>query len=366
MNSKRDWIGLSMAAGLGPAGFWQLLHRFGSPSAVLDAGYQEIKHVQGLRTAQISGLADSEALRARAELELSNLAKLEATALTGDDPAYPELLRNCTNPPPVLYIQGHASSLNKVAVAVVGSRAATGYGRRTAFAMGRGLALNQVSVVSGLAAGIDAEAHGGALNGGGVTIGVLGCGLDVIYPRTNRKLYAEVAEKGALVTEYCLGTKPEGFRFPARNRIIAGMCRAVVVVEAAKKSGSLITVQFALEEGREVFAVPGQVDSVKSGGTHWLLQQGATLAVGAEDVLAALGNDGVGSRCEAPAGLPEPQLDEETARLFAIIDSYPVKRDELIEKTGISAAMISEQLLLLELEGLIEILPGDQVRRTVP
>jgi DNA processing protein len=218
-------------------------------------------------------------------------------------------------------------------------------------------------VVSGLATGIDTEAHCGCLDGQGKTIAVLGCGLDVVYPRSNKTLYSQIAEQGVLVSEYALGTRPEGFRFPARNRIIAGLCHGVVVVEAARKSGSLITVQHALEEGREVFAVPGQIDSAKSNGTHWLLQQGASLAVSAADIIDSLGlgsnepaivGDGPGSVVE---------LEAETAALFGLIDQYPIQRNVLVERSGMSPAKISEHLLLLELEGLIEILRGDQIRR---
>jgi len=363
MNTIRDWIGLSMASGLGPAGFWHLVNSFGSPTSVLDLGYKDISQVSGLREAQLKGVRETGKLREAASYELEKLSCSEGQAVILDDPCYPELLRKCVNPPPVLYIKGKKECLNTIAVAIVGSRAATGYGRRTAFRLGRDLATSRITVVSGLAAGVDAEAHAGCLDGLGETIGVLGCGLDVVYPRTNKNLYGKVAECGALVTEYCLGTKPEGFRFPARNRIIAGLCYGVVVVEAAKKSGSLITVQHALDEGRDVFAVPGQVDSAKSNGTHWLLQQGASLVVSAADIVDSLGLDNSGPAVGVESQEAEVQLDPETGDLFALIDHYPKQRNELIERSGITPAKISEHILLLELEGLIEILPGDQIRR---
>lgn len=363
MNTIRDWIGLSMASGLGPAGFWHLVKSVGSPTSVLDLAYKDIRQVCSLRDTQLQGLREAGKLREAASNELEKLRCSQGEAVIPDDPCYPELLRKCVNPPPVLYIKGNKQCLNTIAVAIVGSRSATSYGRRTAFRLGRDLARSRITVVSGLATGIDAEAHAGCLDGLGETIGVLGCGLDVVYPRTNKNLYGKVAECGALVTEYCLGTKPEGFRFPARNRIIAGLCYGVVVVEAAKKSGSLITVQHALDEGRDVFAVPGQVDSAKSNGTHWLLQQGASLVVSAADIVDSLGLDNRGLAVGVEPQGAEVQLDPETGALFAVIDHYPKQRNELIECSGMTPAKISEHLLLLELEGLIEILPGDQIRR---
>ena len=361
-NTARDWISLTMAQGLGPSGFWRLVESVGSPGAVLDMGYDDLCRISGLRKGQLEGLRKTRRLREAADLELEKLDSMHALPVFFDDPGYPALLRKCVNPPPVLYVKGHKASLNSHAVAIVGSRAATGYGRRTAFNLGRDLAKNRITVVSGLATGIDTEAHCGCLDGQGRTIAVLGCGLDVVYPRSNKTLYSRVAAQGALVTEYSLGTRPEGFRFPARNRIIAGLCHGVVVVEAANKSGSLITVQHALDEGREVFAVPGQIDSAKSNGTHWLLQQGASVAVSAANIIESLG---LGSN--EPAIVSEGsgsgvELEAETAALFGLIDHYPIQRNDLVERSGMSPAKISKHLLLLELEGLIEILPGDQIR----
>jgi DNA processing protein len=222
-----------------------------------------------------------------------------------------------------------------------------------------------VTVVSGLALGIDAEAHLGALAGQGGTVAVLGCGLDVVYPRQNRGLYKQIGACGALVSEYPLGTGPEGFRFPARNRIIAGLCQGVVVVEAAKRSGSLITAQMALDCGREVFAVPGQVDSCKSEGTHWLLQQGAKLVQKVEDIVDELALPG--SKNDAAQNMTSHHdlhdIEPDALALLGHIESYPLMRDELLEKSGLAPARLSELLLLLELDGLIEVLPGDKLRK---
>ena len=264
----RDWIGLSFAHGIGPSTFFYLAKRFGSPTHVLDAPFSQLQKVPGLRPEHLNSLADTDRLRLQADTQLKELDKIGACPLICEDRSYPHQLRLIGQPPPVIYVYGKTELLAATAVAIVGSRAATSYGRRVSFKMGRDLALSRICVVSGLALGIDAETHAGCLSAERGTIGVLGCGLDVVYPRRNTNLFDRIKADGLLVSEYPLGTQPEGFRFPARNRIIVGLSRAVVVVEASKKSGSLITVQFGLEEGREIFAVPGQVDSMKSAGTE--------------------------------------------------------------------------------------------------
>ena len=250
-------------------------------------------------------------------------------------------------------------------VAIVGSRAATIYGRRTAYSLAGSLARFKVGVVSGLALGIDAEAHAGSLAAGGSTVAVLGCGLDVIYPQQNSDLYKKISEHGVLVSEYPLGTRPEGFRFPARNRIIAGLSQGVVIVEAAKRSGSLITAQLALDYGREVFAVPGQVDSHKSAGAHWLLQQGAKLVLRAEDIVEELPGRILSCEDEKVAGKRDKvsDLDPDAEQLLNHIEPYPQTRDQLMEHSGLSPARMSELLLFLELEELVEVLPGDKIKR---
>lgn len=360
----RDWVALSMASGIGPASFFALINRYGSPARVLEASASELKRVEVLKPQARADLARPDRLRERARAELRTLAKIGGSALMCGRSGYPELLLHTSQPPPVLYVLGKVELLDKPCIAIVGSRAATSYGRRVAHKIGKDLAQAGVCVVSGLALGVDGEAHGGALAAGGATAAVLGCGLDVVYPKTNRGYFEQIRSRGLLVSEYPLGTPPEPFRFPARNRIIAGLSRGVVVVEASKKSGSLITVQFGLEEGREIFAIPGQVDSAKSAGAHWLVQQGASLAVSADDILDQLSLQpdvpmAAGSKNDGRS----PQPASRSAALLAIIEPYPLQRNELLQKSKLSAAKLQEQLLLLELEGLIELLPGDRVRR---
>lgn len=361
----RDWVGLSFVHGVGCALFARLIKRYGSPTEVLNGAGAVRKELGSLRPGYLEELTKTEELRRRAERELEELAKIGGRALILDDPDYPRQLRHTTLPPPVLYLRGSGTLPGTDSVAIVGSRAATSYGRRVCRAMARELASFGVCVVSGLALGIDAEAHTGALEGLGSTVGVLGCGLDVVYPRTNRHLYERIAATGLLISEYPLATPPEGYHFPARNRIIAGLSKGIVVVEASKKSGSLITVQFALEEGREIFAVPGQVDSLKSAGTHWLVQQGASLAVSAADIVSQLAIE-YGDERRRPRGHSgsRPLLDPELEELLSIIEPYPQSRETLFQHSGYSAARFNEALLLLELEGLVAAAPGDMIYRS--
>ena len=362
-----DWLALSLVPGLGVSSFWRLLDRFTTPEKVLGAPKSEVQRVPGLRERHLVGLFSGEDYREVARTELRRLKAFGGFALTFGDADYPTLLRRLPDPPPVLFVAGRRDLLREKAVAVVGSRAATGYGRKIAFSLAEQLVRAGYAVVSGLALGIDAEAHAGALHGGGETIAVLGCGLDVVYPRQNLPLFRKIRENGVLLSEYPLATQPEGFRFPARNRIIAGMSSGVVVVEAARRSGSLITAQIALDCGREVFAVPGHIDSHKSEGAHWLLKQGAKLVQGIEDILEEL--DGtVNAEFAVPETRQKPVaagLDPEAERLLALLDTYPQPRETLLANSRLLPSRFSELLLLLELDGYVEILAGDRVcRRT--
>ncbi len=359
-----DWISLSLVPGLGVTGLWKLVDYFKNPGNVLQASLKELRQVSGIRFSQVENLGRRDENLQRGRDELHRMELVGVQALTWDDSFYPELLRKIPDAPPVLYISGKKDLLKKKCIAIVGSRAATGYGRKVAHSLAKALAGHSMTVVSGLALGIDARAHWGALDGSGDTIGVLGCGLDVVYPRQNEVLYRKIIGNGVLVSEYPLGTRPEGFRFPARNRIIAGLSRGIVVVEAARKSGSLITAQLALDYGREVFAVPGQIDSHKSTGCHWLLQQGAKLTQSVEDILEEFPG-------ENTVNLPEllesnkkiSGLEPDSFQLLKVLEPYSQTRDQVIDRVELSAARVNELLLLLELEGLVEILPGDNIRR---
>lgn len=362
MVSALDWIRLASSSGIGLSSYWKLVNHFQHPSAVFAASPKKLQSVPGLKKNQIDALLDRDSEK-KAGAELARLKEAGGVAVCYEDPLYPEFLKQLVDPPPVLYGLGDLSLLKYPSVAMVGSRAATAYGKRVAFSLSNHLSRYGLCVVSGLALGIDAESHRGMLDGTGATIAVLGCGLDVVYPYQNKELFHEIAARGLILSEYPLGTKPEGFRFPARNRIIAGLSRGVVVIEAARKSGSLITAQIALDYGREVFAVPGQVDSFKSEGTHWLLKQGAKLVQNGEDIIEelSLGEHQKGAQESVDVPGKSLNIDPDALRLLEIIDCYPQLRQTIIEKSGMPSSRISELLLFLELEGLIELLPGDKL-----
>jgi DNA processing protein len=363
MTELHDWLSLYLAPGLGNVLMARLLAVYGEPAAVLQASVKDLCQVPGIGN-KLAHAIDAPILRRAADQELAKAEQENVIILPRDDCRYPEPLRHIYNPPGVLYVKGDAALLSTTCIAMVGSRAATVYGTRIAADMACRLARAGITVVSGVALGIDAAAHTGALQGG-TTIGVLGCGLDVIYPRQHQKLYAEIAEKGALITEAPFGAKPEAFRFPARNRIISGLSQGVVVVEAARQSGSLITARLALEQGREVFAVPGRIDSVKSCGAHRLLQEGATLVHSVEDIFQELGVGGaqgvnLGGHHEKRLGTA---LTPEEEKLYGWLDVYPQNIDELIQNSKMAPEKVAELLLLLELKGFVEALSGNQYQK---
>lgn len=357
------WLSLSLVPGLGARGLYKLVDRFGSAQAILHASPADIGAVTGLREEVGRGLHDSRKYIDQATAELHRLTRIGGRFLTFPDPAYPDVLRHLSPPPPILFVRGDVDLLHRPMAALVGTRAATSYGRRMAASLAGALAGRGVAIVSGMAAGIDTAAHQGCLSGAGATVGVLGCGLNVVYPRSNRRLFDEVLASGALVSEYPLDTQPEPFRFPARNRIIAGLARAIVVIEAGAKSGALITVQYGLEAGREIFAVPGQADSFKSQGAHWLIKQGAGLATCADDILACFDDVVQQADNEETAPARGGVETEGSGDLLAHLEQYPLGREEVLRRSGLSSARLSELLLLLELDGVVELLPGNMVRR---
>lgn len=367
MTESTDWMALSQIPGVGVTSFWLLVDHFGSPAEVLRQSVQKLAAIPGINKRQLQGFAQKKEIFSSCHRQLRQLEESGARCLLFNDPLYPDSLRRISDPPPLLYLQGNGELLGHTAVAMVGSRASTSYGGRTAYTLAKKLAASGVVIISGLALGVDAQSHYGALAASGSTIAVLGSGIDVVYPRQNMELFSTIRKEGAIVSEYPPGTAPEGFRFPARNRIIAGLSSGVVVVEAAKKSGSLITAQLALDEGREVYSVPGRVDSFKSEGTHWLLQQGAKLVQSAEDILEDLSPDGMVAirehGGEETGGEISTSLDSKALGLLDCLDAYPLAREELLQKSGLEISEFSEFLLLLELEGLIELLPGDEIRR---
>jgi DNA processing protein len=278
---------------------------------------------------------------------LAALGKHGFRFLGRSDPEYPPLLRELHDPPPGLFLRGAPESelLTRPAVAVVGARACSSYGAQVARLLGRELAAAGLVVVSGLARGVDGEAHRGALEAGGVTVAVLGCGVDRDYPAAHAQLASRIAENGLVLSEYAPGVEPAPWRFPARNRIIAGLVSATVIVEARERSGALITADFALEAGREVFAVPGEITSSLSAGTNALLRLGATPLTSAEDVLEALG-----------VAAPQAQVaevGENAALVLEALADRPAGADELARATSLDAAVVATALAELELAGAV-------------
>ena len=268
---------------------------------------------------------------------------------------YPKLLLEISDPPPFLYVRGVLRGTED-AVAIVGSRRASTYGLLTTERLAGELALHGVTVVSGMARGVDTAAHRGAIKGGGRSIGVLGCGIDVVYPPENRKLFEDMAATGALVSEFPMGTTPLAENFPRRNRIISGISRGVLVVEAVQNSGSLITARYALEQGREVFAIPGNINCSGSRGTNQLIKQGAKLVEGVEDVLEELPL----RRRSAADPQPPPgfSLTPQEAGLYTLLAGSPLHIDDIIVKSELTVGDVSAILLRLELKGAVIQLPG--------
>jgi DNA processing protein len=278
---------------------------------------------------------------------VARLAAAGLRWLARSDPGFPPLLRAIHDPPLGLFLRGAGSSavLAQPAVAIVGARACSPYGAQVARALGRELGAAGLVVVSGLARGVDGEAHRGALEAGGVTVGVLGCGIDRDYPAAHRELARRVCERGLVVSEYAPGVEPAPWRFPARNRIIAGLSSAVVVVEARERSGALITSDFALEDGREVFAVPGEITSALSQGTNALLRLGASPLTSSADLLEALGME----RAEAA----RPELGADAAAVLDLLRDAPAEGDELVRRSGLDPGRVAAALTELELADLV-------------
>ncbi|HWS54722.1 MAG TPA: DNA-processing protein DprA [Pyrinomonadaceae bacterium] len=367
----RDWVALNMTPGVGPRAAARLLERFGSAEGVFGALRSELERLRLRPEAVESIVLKDRHEAARAELE--RLRELEgAEVVVLDDGAYPALLREIPDPPVVLYALGRwAECLDAPCVGVVGSRRASTYGQNVALMLARDLAGRGVTVVSGLARGIDAAAHRGALEAGGRTVAVLGTGLDEVYPRDHRKLAAEIiAGGGALVSQFPLGTPPVAENFPYRNRVISGLSLGTLVVEAAENSGSLITARLALEQGREVFAVPGNITSRNSFGTNYLIKgAGAKLVQAWQDVAAELPQE-VAARLLPPepkkgsapgpdAAAAPPDLSGSELVVYRLLSpDEPTHIDALAEASALPVAALAGALLNLEMRDLIRQLPG--------
>ena len=368
----RDWVELNMTPGIGPRAAAKLLERFGSAEAVYSATRAELEQLRLVPEAVDSIIARD--LQARAEAEITAVRKIGGDILLLDDGVYPSSLREIYDPPIVLYVKGAWSEcLDQPCVGVVGSRKCSTYGQNAAMMLSRDLARRGVTVVSGFARGIDAAAHRGALEGGGRTVAVLGTGIDEVYPRDHKRLAAELLDRGgALVSQFPLGTPPVAENFPYRNRIISGLSLGVLVVEASEMSGSLITARLALEQNREVWAVPGNITSRNSFGTNYLIKgAGAKLVQQWQDIATELPPQIAANLLPPPFGekkeksladklqfVPEGLSRTETCVFRLLTPDNPVQIDSLVDQSKLGMSELTAALLALEMRELIRVLPG--------
>jgi DNA processing protein len=353
MTDKRYWIGFNLIKGIGAVRMQGLIQHFGDLEDAWKAAPADLARA-GLGLKVIERL-----VQARQNVDLEKLwAKIESQGikiLTWEDEAYPQRLKEIEQPPPVLYIRGEYLPDDLFAVAVVGTRRVTAYGRQITEELSSFLAANGITLISGLARGVDAIAHQTALKAGGRTIGVLGSGVDRIYPPEHRALAEKMIERGAIISDYAPGTPPDALNFPPRNRIIAGLSLAVVVVEAGETSGALITAEFAAEQGREIFAVPGSILAPQSKGTNKLIQQGALPLLSVNDLMQALDLTRMGEQKAARKIIP---TDETEARLMNILGAEPLHVDEIRNQTELPIEKVSATLALMELKGMVRQVGG--------
>ena len=348
--SLRSWLRLTLIPGIGGETQRKLLSAFGLPQAIFSAGHSAVRGVVGGKAASLLLDTDNHALIEQAcawsEGEHQHLVTLA-------DPEYPQALLEIPDPPTLLYVRGRLDLLNRPSLAIVGSRNPTPQGLHNAERFAAALADAGLLIISGLALGIDAAAHRGALNASGETVALIGTGIDRIYPARNHELALEIGDHGCIISEFPIGTPVTGANFPRRNRLISGMACGVLVVEAATESGSLITARLAGEQGREVLAIPGSIHSPQSRGCHQLIKQGAKLVESAQDVLEEL-------RLSVPLKAVPPSSDNSAPnQLLAMMGFDPCGIDELAARTGLTADALSVMLLHLELDGRIASLPGN-------
>ena len=361
---KRFALMLADADGIGAVKYKNLLEKFSDYDGLLENGQPEILHECGLSDKQINYVRYFNNWP-KIDSILEQARQLDVNIICMGESNYPEQLLNIYSPPMVLYVKGDPYLLNRPSVAIVGSRMPTSYGRSMASKLAADLAAHGLVVVSGLAMGIDAEAHQAALDIGGFTGAVFGNGIDIIYPSDHRDLASRISQSGYLVSEFSFGTTPERYNFPRRNRIISGLALAVVVVEAAARSGALVTANIAAEQGKDVYAVPGPADSPKSDGTINLIKQGAYVATCADDILQNLGWDTNKKAAENTGKeiTPKINLEPEEQKICDIIAAGPLHFDDVVRNLGLPSAKLSAIILKLELAGLIVRRPGNYLAR---
>jgi len=357
MSSYRDWILLSKLPHLGSWTCRQLVEHLGSPEKVLSASPQVLSRIPGLKGKAVNSITH-QTDKIEIDRDLKRIEELGIEVISFKDPRYPVNLKNIFDPPFLLYVRGTLEKEDSDALAIVGTRRATVYGKLTARRLARDLAREGVTVVSGMARGIDTEAHRGALEAGGRTMAVLGCGIDIVYPPENRGLMEEIIKKGAVISEFSLGEEPEAPHFPQRNRIISGLSKGVLVVEAPLKSGALITANFALDQGRDVFAVPGHINNPNSHGTNGLIKEGAKLVESMEDVLEELNFSELAQLKKERIKNKNLSLFPEEKKIFNLLKEEPSHIDLLVELSKFPASKVGELLMRLQIKSLVRELPG--------
>jgi len=356
---KRYWIALTLIPNLTPAKFHILLGHFSSPEEIWNAPLEVLQRVPGF--AESAGTFCRHRGQAQIDQELETIEKLELHVTTLADPEYPQPLRALSDAPPVLYLKGDYLEKDELAIAIVGTRRATSYGRNVAAQFAQELGKLGFTLISGLALGIDTAAHRSAIESGARTIAVIGSGFGNVYPQENRRLLEPIAKQGAVLSEFASNVNPAQWTFPQRNRIISGLSRGVIVIEAPEASGALITAKTALEQGREVFAVPGSIASEKNRGAHQLIKKsGAKLVDSIDDIIEEFADlqAAIKGRQAQPAPPQIPLLSPKEERVFAQLEFEPMHFNELIEKTGLSTSEVSEALLNLEMQALIRAIEG--------
>jgi len=357
----RTWLRLSKLE-LAPRKAADLLNRFGSPQGVFSAGEDELRSVEGLTGRAIEKLLGPEPSDLDQDMAAIEESGIRLVTIRDDD--YPANLRQIYDPPVVLYVRGELQESDRFSVAIVGSRRASVYGKSITERIARDLANRGLTIVSGGARGIDASAHKGALSAGGRTIAVVGCGIDVSYPKEHEDLFDRVAETGAVISEFPLGTMPEAWRFPTRNRIISGLALGVLVVQAPTDSGALITARFAAEQGRDVFALPGNVDDIRNEGCHALIRDGAKLVEKAQHILEELGI-ALGEQAVPQLSLVLDSLTDDERKLVELLSLQPKHVDQVIQESELPAPKVTGTLTLLEMKGVIKRVPGNAYVRAL-
>lgn len=366
MTSREAYLVLNALPHVGPVTLRRLLERFPGPEQILLASEKELRQVQGVGPEIARSIRGWEG-HFDLEAETRKLEESSTRIVTPDDPEYPPLLKEIYDPPVILYVRGTLKPASRLNLSVVGSRKTSYYGTEMARKLSYQLAGLGLSIVSGLARGIDTAAHAGALQAKGHTVAVLGSGVDVVYPPENQKLYDQILEGGgAVLSEFPLGTSPSRQSFPMRNRVVSGMSLGTLVVEAGRESGAMITANFANEQGRQVFAVPGRIDQALSRGCHRLIKDGAKLVEDIDDVLGEFENLFTISAgpSDSPEAVLEVALTDEQKKIFDVLLDEETEIDQITARSGLAPAVVSAGLFMLEMKKLVTQLPGKKfVRR---